>query len=64
VRKFFSFLSGTLLGAIVGAVLALLLAPLTGESFREQLQERAKDLRVKFVHVSQTQQPEQEADQG
>jgi gas vesicle protein len=39
MRRFFSFLVGTMTGAVVGAAVALLLAPMSGE----ELQNRARD---------------------
>ncbi|HSG26376.1 MAG TPA: YtxH domain-containing protein [Anaerolineales bacterium] len=40
MRKFLSFLGGTLMGALVGATLALLLTPSSGETLRTQIRER------------------------
>jgi len=40
MRKFLSFLGGTLMGALVGATLALLLTPNSGETLRAQIRER------------------------
>jgi gas vesicle protein len=40
MRKFLSFLAGTLMGALVGATLALLLTPSSGETLRQQIRDR------------------------
>lgn len=40
MRKFLSFLGGTLMGALVGATVALLLTPSSGETLRTQIRER------------------------
>jgi len=40
MRKFLSFMGGTLMGALVGATVALLLTPSSGETLRAQIRER------------------------
>ena len=40
MRKFLSFLGGTLMGALVGATLSLLLTPSSGDTLRTQIRER------------------------
>jgi len=40
MRKFLSFLGGTLMGALVGATVALLLTPSSGETLRAQIRDR------------------------
>lgn len=40
MRKFLSFLGGTLMGALVGATVALLLTPSSGETLRSKIRER------------------------
>jgi gas vesicle protein len=40
MRKFFSFLMGTVMGALVGATVALLLAPESGEEIRGSIRQR------------------------
>jgi len=40
MRKFFSFLMGTVMGALVGATVALLLAPESGEELRGSMRQR------------------------
>lgn len=40
MRKFFSFMAGTLCGLLVGAVTALLLAPMSGEELRTAAEAR------------------------
>jgi gas vesicle protein len=45
MRRFFTFLLGTMSGAIVGASIALLIAPASGEELRNRARERFADLR-------------------
>ena len=40
MKKFLSFLVGSIMGGLVGATVALLLAPASGEELRGQLQDR------------------------
>ena len=40
MKKFFSFMVGTIMGALVGATVALLLAPSSGDTLRTQIRER------------------------
>lgn len=40
MRKFFSFLMGTVMGALVGATVALLLAPESGKELRGGIRQR------------------------
>jgi gas vesicle protein len=40
MRRFTSYLTGSLCGALVGAVAALLLAPYSGEELRQRTRER------------------------
>jgi gas vesicle protein len=44
MRRFFSFLVGTLTGALVGAAAALLLAPMSGEELQDRARERVSTL--------------------
>ena len=44
MRKFFSFLMGTVMGALVGATVALLLAPESGEEIRGSIRQRFMSL--------------------
>ena len=45
MRRFSSFLAGSLCGALLGAVLALLLAPYSGEDLRQRTRDRLMGLR-------------------
>lgn len=45
MRRFFSFLMGTLTGALVGATVALLLAPSSGEELQSRARERFVSLK-------------------
>ena len=44
MKKFFSFMVGTIMGALVGATVALLLAPYSGDTLRGQIRERFASL--------------------
>jgi len=52
MKKFFSFLIGTVMGALVGATLALLLAPSSGETLRGQVQERFASLQEELTQAA------------
>ncbi len=45
MRRFFSFLAGTLTGALVGAAVALLFAPSSGAELQSRARERITSLR-------------------
>ncbi|MBE3111338.1 MAG: YtxH domain-containing protein [Acidobacteria bacterium] len=45
MRRFMSFLAGSLCGALLGAVLALLLAPYAGEDLRQRTREKLSGFR-------------------
>jgi gas vesicle protein len=45
MRRFMSFLAGTVVGAFVGAAVALLLTPASGNELRSRAQERFSALR-------------------
>ncbi len=45
MRRFFSFLLGTITGAIFGAAIALLIAPTSGEELQARARERFTNLR-------------------
>jgi gas vesicle protein len=62
MRRFFSFMAGSMMGAAVGAALALLLTPYSGEELRElareaayakreQMEARMRDLQESRRHV-------------
>ena len=44
MKKFFSFMVGTIMGALVGATVALLLAPSSGDTLRGQMRDRFASL--------------------
>jgi gas vesicle protein len=45
MRRFMSFLAGSMCGALLGAVLALLLAPYSGGDLRQRTRDRLMGLR-------------------
>jgi gas vesicle protein len=52
MRKFFSFLIGTVMGALVGATVALLLAPESGEELRGSIRQRFENLQVEIQEAA------------
>jgi gas vesicle protein len=52
MRKFFSFLMGTVMGALVGATVALLLAPESGEELRGSIRQRFMALQEELGEVA------------
>jgi gas vesicle protein len=60
MRKFFSFLVGTVMGALVGATVALLLAPSSGETLRGQIRERFEALQAELTEAANEKRAELE----
>ena len=62
MRRFTTFIAGTLCGALVGAVTALLLAPYAGEELRARARERIDAFRdeVREAYATRTAQLEAE----
>jgi gas vesicle protein len=60
MRKFFSFLMGTVMGALVGATVALLLAPESGEELRESIRQRFENLQGEIQEAAATRRVELE----
>ena len=60
MRKFFSFLVGTVMGALVGATVALLLAPSSGETLRGQIRERLEALQAELTEAANEKRAELE----
>jgi len=52
MRKFLSFLGGTLMGALVGATVALLLTPSSGETLRAQIHDRFAALQDELAQAA------------
>lgn len=52
MRKFLSFLGGTLMGALVGATVALLLTPSSGETLRAQIRDRFAALQDELTEAA------------
>ncbi len=62
MRRFFTFLLGTVSGAIVGASVALLIAPSSGEELRTRARERVADLRDEIQEAYDTRTAQLEAE--
>ena len=62
MRRFTSFLAGSLCGALLGAVLAILLAPYSGEDLRQRARDRLMGLRdeVREAYAARREQLEAE----
>jgi gas vesicle protein len=60
MRKFFSFLMGTVMGALVGATVALLLAPESGEELRVSIRQRFESLQGEIQEAATTRRVELE----
>ena len=60
MRKFFSFLMGTVMGALVGATVALLLAPESGEELRVSIRQRFESLQGEIQEAATTRKVELE----
>jgi hypothetical protein len=60
MRKFFSFLMGTVMGALVGATVALLLTPESGEEFRGLIRQRFESLQGEIQEAAATRRIELE----
>lgn len=60
MRKFFSFLMGTVMGALVGVTVALLLAPESGENLRGTIRQRLIALQDEVSHAASTRRIELE----
>jgi gas vesicle protein len=62
MRRFTSFLAGTICGALVGAVTALLLTPSSGEELQDRARERIHSLQddVREAYASRVAQLETE----
>lgn len=64
MRRFFSFLLGTITGALFGAAIALLIAPSSGEELQARARERFTNLRneIQDAYESRVAQLESELD--
>ena len=62
MRRFTSFLAGSLCGALLGAVVAILLAPYSGEDLRQRARDRLMGLRdeVREAYYARLEQLEAE----
>ncbi len=54
MRKFASFIFGTVMGALFGAVIALLIAPSSGEELQARAKERVSTLRDEVQNAYET----------
>ena len=64
MRRFMSFMAGSMCGALLGAVLALLLAPYSGEDLRQRTRDKVLGLRdeLREAYDSRREQLEAELD--
>ena len=62
MRRFMTFLAGTICGALVGAVTALLLAPYAGEDLRSRAMERIEGFRDEIREAYTTRVAQLEAE--
>lgn len=60
MRKFFSFLIGTVMGALVGATVALLLAPESGEELRGTIRQRFESFQAEMTEAASSRKVELE----
>jgi gas vesicle protein len=62
MRRFMTFLAGTICGALVGAVTALLLAPYAGEELRSRALDRIEVFRDEIREAYSTRAAQMEAE--
>jgi len=62
MRRFFTFLLGTVSGAIVGASVALLIAPASGEELRTRARQRFAGLRDEIQDAYETRSAQLQAE--
>lgn len=54
MRRFFSFLLGTVTGALFGATIALLIAPSSGEELQSRARDRFNNVRNEIQQAYET----------
>lgn len=62
MRRFFSFLLGTITGALVGAAVALLIAPSSGDELKARAKDRITGLRDEIQEAYQERVSQLEAE--
>lgn len=62
MRRFFSFLLGTIMGALVGAAVALLIAPSSGDELKARAKERITGIRDEIQEAYQERVSQLEAE--
>jgi gas vesicle protein len=62
MRRFMSFLAGTMCGALLGSVLALLLAPYSGTDLRQRTRDRLVGLRDEVREAYEARREQLEAE--
>jgi gas vesicle protein len=62
MRRFMSFLAGSMCGALLGAVLAILLAPYSGEDLRQRARDRLMGLRDELHDAYEARREQLEAE--
>lgn len=62
MRRFFSFLLGSLVGALFGATIALLIAPSSGEELQARARDRIGNLRSEIQQAYEARVSQLEAE--
>jgi gas vesicle protein len=62
MRRFMSYLAGSICGAILGAVVALLLTPASGEDLRQRARDRLIGLRAEVREAYDARREQLEAE--
>lgn len=62
MRRFFSFVLGSITGALVGAAVALLIAPSSGEELQARARQRLTNLRSEIQEAYESRAAQMEAE--
>ena len=62
MRRFVSFITGTICGALVGATIAILLAPSSGEELQQRARDRIASLREEIRQAYESRMAQLEAE--
>jgi len=61
MKKFVSFLAGSIMGGLVGATLVLLLTPISGDVLREQISETFERFQTELKQAASNKRSELES---